>query len=87
MKDLLIEIKNNFQGNNSRVGEATNKSMIWNVRKKKNNQNQPLQKEERKKPKKRRQCRQTLGQLQAFQRSYHRGARRRRERARDWKSI
>ena len=45
MNVTLSEKKKNLQGNNSRVGEATNKSIIWNVRKKKNNQNQPLQKE------------------------------------------
>ena len=33
MKDTLIEIKNNLQGNNSRVDKARIKSMIWNIRK------------------------------------------------------
>ena len=28
--DTLIEIKNNLQGNNSRVDEAEIKTMIWN---------------------------------------------------------
>ena len=40
MKDTLIEIKNNLQGNNSRVYSillSRIKSMIWNIRKKKNN--------------------------------------------------
>ena len=35
MKDTLIEIKNNLQGNNSRVDKARIKSMIWNIRKQK----------------------------------------------------
>ena len=34
MKDMLLEIKNNLQGNNSTVDEAK-KSMIWNIRKQK----------------------------------------------------
>ena len=39
-KDKLIEIKNNLQGNNSRVHEAENKPMIWNIsRQKRTNQN------------------------------------------------
>ena len=32
-KASLIEIKNNLQGNNSRVDEPRIKSMIWNIRK------------------------------------------------------
>ena len=39
-KDILIEINNNVQGNNSRVDEPKFKSMIWNIRKQKTtNQN------------------------------------------------
>ena len=39
-KDTQIEIKNNLQGNNSRVHEAENKPMIWNIsRQKRTNQN------------------------------------------------
>ena len=33
MKDMLLEIKNNLQGNNSTVDEAENQIMIWNIRK------------------------------------------------------
>ena len=33
IKDTLIKIKNNVQGNNSRVDEAENQPMIWNIRK------------------------------------------------------
>ena len=36
-KDTLIEIKKNLQGNNSRVYEAENQTMIWNIRKQKTN--------------------------------------------------
>ena len=33
MKDTLVEIKNNLEGNNSRTDEAeSQKSMIWNIR-------------------------------------------------------
>ena len=35
IKDSLIEIKNNLQGNNSRVDEAKNQINDWNIRKKK----------------------------------------------------
>ena len=35
MKDTLTEIKNNLQGNNSRVDEAKNQINIWNIRKQK----------------------------------------------------
>ena len=34
MKDTLIEIKNNLQGNNSRMDEAKNQINDWNIRKK-----------------------------------------------------
>ena len=50
MKDTLIEIKNNLQGNNSRVMKQSIKSMIWNIGSKK----QPIRTARRKKnPKKR----------------------------------
>ena len=39
MKDTLTEIKNNLQGNNSRVGEVQNQITDLNVRKQKTNQN------------------------------------------------
>ena len=49
MKDSLIKIKNNLQGNNSRIDEARIKPMIWNIRKKeRTNQNNN---KEKKKPK------------------------------------
>ena len=35
MKDTLIKIKNNLQGNNSRVDEAENQINDWNIRKQK----------------------------------------------------
>ena len=49
MKDPLIEIKNNLQGNNSSMDEAKIKSMIWNIRKQKTaNQNKKKKKESKK---------------------------------------
>ena len=47
-KDALIEIKNNLQGNNSRVNKPRIKSMIWNIRKQKTT-NQNKKKRESKK--------------------------------------
>ena len=38
MKGKLIDIKNNFQGNNSRVGEAENKIIDLEHKEIKNNQ-------------------------------------------------
>ena len=35
MKDTLIKIKNNLQGNNSKVDETKNQINIWNIRKQK----------------------------------------------------
>ena len=49
--------------------------------------NQLVQEEEKRIQNRLRLYKQPLGQLQAFQHSHHRGARRRRERARNWKSI
>ena len=52
MKDTLIEIKNNLQGNSSRVDEPRFKSMIWNIRKQKTtNQNNKKKKESKNKTK------------------------------------
>ena len=49
MKGTLVEIKNNLQGNNSRVDKAKNKS-IWNIRKQNTtNQNKKKKKESKKK--------------------------------------
>ena len=50
MKDWLIEIKNNLQGNNSRVDEA--KIQINNLKHKKAKNNQSEQQEGNKNPKK-----------------------------------
>ena len=49
LKNTLIEIKNNLQGNNSRVEEAENQ-MIWNIRKKKTTTKKPNSKTKAKKP-------------------------------------
>ena len=48
MKDTLIEIKNNLQGNNSRMDEAKIKSMIWNIRKQKSTNQNTKEKESKK---------------------------------------
>ena len=46
MKDTLIEINNNLQGNNSRMVKPRIKPMIWNIRKQKTtNQNKKKKKE------------------------------------------
>ena len=50
MKDTLIEIKNNLQGNNSRVDEAKNQINDLEHKEAKNNQTE--QQEEKKNPKK-----------------------------------
>ena len=86
MKDTLMKIKKNLEGNNSRVDKPKNqindlehkeaKTTSWDKKKKKDS-----------KKKTQGQCKQPLGQLQAFQHSHNRGARRRRERARNWKTI
>ena len=41
MKDTLIEIKNNLQGNNSRVDEAKNQINSLEHKEEKNNQSEP----------------------------------------------
>ena len=52
MKDTIIEIKNNLQGNNSRVDETRIKLIIWNTRKQKTtNQNKKKKTESKKNPK------------------------------------
>ena len=50
MKDILIEIKNNLQGNNSRVDEAQNQINDLEHKEEKNNQSE--QQEEKKNQKK-----------------------------------
>ena len=47
--DTLIEIKNNLQGNNSRMDGARIKSMIWNIRKQKTTMQNNKKKKESKK--------------------------------------
>ena len=84
IKDTLIEIKNNLQGNNSRVDEAENQINDLEHNESKTNQSEQ---EERRIKKNEEIFPATLGQLQAFKQLHHRGARRRRERARNWKSI
>ena len=85
MKDTLIEIKNNLQGNNSTVAEA--KNQINDLEHKEEKNNQLEQQQEERIQKKQGQCKQPLGQLQAIQYLYHMCARRRRERAGTWKAM
>ena len=65
------------------MDEAEIQSMIWNIGK----QNQSIRTRRKNNPKKKRTYKQPLGQLQDVQDSHHRGARRRRGRARNWKPI
>ena len=44
MKDTLIEIKNNLQGNNSRVDEAKNQINYLEYKEEKNNQSEQQEK-------------------------------------------
>ena len=80
-KHTLIEIKNNLQGNNSRVDEAKNQINDLEHNEAKTSQSDQ---EERRIKKNEEIFPATLGQLQAFKQLHHRGARRRRERARNW---
>ena len=81
MKDTLIEIKNNLQGNNTRVDEAKNQINDLEHKEAKNNQSE--QQQEKRIPQKQQYCKQPLGQLKEVQHSHHSGARRRRERTRN----
>ena len=63
MKDTLIKTKNNSQGKTSSVDEAKNQSNDLKHKEKKNNKSE----QEGKRIKKNQgQCKQCLGQLQAF---------------------
>ena len=85
MKDTLIEIKNDLQGNNSRMDEAENQINDLEHKKAKNNH---AEQEEKKNPKKIRIVYRSSGiTLGGPTFLPHRGARRRREKARNWKSI
>ena len=66
-KDTLIEIKNDLQGNNSRVDEAENQ--INNMEHKEAKNNQSEQEEEKRLEKN--QDKQPLGQLQEVQLLHH----------------
>ena len=83
MKVTLSEINKNLRGINSGVHEA--KIQINDLEHKE--EKQPMKTTRKKNPKKRGQCEQPLGQLQEVQHSHPRGAKRRKERARSWKSI
>ena len=82
MKDTLIEIKNNLPGNNSRVNKA--KNQINDLEHKEAKNNHAKQQEEKQIQKNE----DSISRLwDNFQNSHHRDARRRRERARNWKPI
>ena len=53
MKDTPVEIRNNLQGNNSRVDEARFKSMVWNIRKQKKKKKKTIHNNKKKKESKR----------------------------------
>ena len=88
MKDSLIEMKNNLKGNNSRMVEA--KYQINDLAQKESKQNQPIRTTRRKN-----RIPTNEDSIGSFWdnfnwsniHSHHRGARRRRKRARNWKSI
>ena len=86
MKDTLIEIKNNSQGNNSRVENAKNRINGLECKESKTTNQNDKKKIESKKIEVSIRSLQIL-ELQAFQHLHNRSARRRRERARYRKSI
>ena len=84
-KDMLTEIKNNLQRHKSRVDEAENQINDLEHKEAKNNHEEQ---EEKKNPKKIRIVYRSSGiTLGGPTFLPHRGARRRREKARNWKSI
>ena len=84
MKDTVMEIKNNLQGNNSRVNEAKNQSNGLEHKEEKNNQSEQ---EEEKRMQKMRIVSVASGKTSSVPTFAHRGTRRRREKTRNWKSI
>ena len=84
MRDSLIEIKNNLQGNNSRVEEAENHINDVEHKEAKNNH---TEQQEEKKIQETRTVQAACGTTLSNPTFASWGARRRRERARDWKSI
>ena len=82
MKDTLIEIKNNLQGNKSTVDEAENQINDLEHKEEKN-KTEEEEKSKKKSPQSQGQYKQPLGQLQEVQHSHHRSTRRGRERTRN----
>ena len=80
MKDTLILIKNNLQGNNSWVDEVKNQINDFEQKEAKNT----MQYKKKKESPQNEVYKQPMGQLQEAQHAHHRGARRR-ERTRNWK--
>ena len=82
MKDSLTKLKNNLQEINSTVDEV--ESMIWNI-KPKNKQSE--QQEEKRIQKNQGSVSNLWDNFKRSNIHIHRGVRKRRERARNWKSI
>ena len=80
MKVILSEIKKTLQGTNSAVDEAKNQINDLQHKEEKNIQSEQ---QEEKRIQKNRQAKEPLGQLQTYQHSNHRDARRRRGRTRN----
>ena len=84
MELILSEIKKNLQGTNSGGDEAENQINDLEHKGEKNIQSE--QEEGKRIQKTQGEAKEPLGQLQTYH-LHHSGARRRRERARNWKSI
>ena len=84
MKDTLIEIKNNLQGNNSRVNEAKNRINDSEHKETKNNH---AEQQEEKKNTKNEDSLSSLCCNFELSNIHIRGSKRRRERVRNWKST
>ena len=82
-KDIVIQIKNTLQETAGEWMKPRIKSVIWNIGRKK----QPIRTRRKNNPKKQGQYKQPLGQIQEVRHLHHRGTRRKRGGARNWKSI
>ena len=83
-KDSLIKIKNSVQGNNTRVYEAENQINDMEHKEPKNCQSE---KQDKRIQKIKASISSFWDNFKRIQHLHHRGARRRRERTRNWKSI
>ena len=85
MKHSLIEIKNNLKGTTVEEMKSRMESMIWNIRKQKTTNQNNKKKKESKIIRIVQAASGTTSSIPTFASLW--GARRRRERARKWKSI